>query len=58
MTTINLNQEQHGILQEILTSYLSDLSMEVGGTDKYEYREQLKHKEAILKEILAMLDSG
>lgn len=57
MTTLNLNQEQRETLQESLTSYLSDLRLEIADTDNHEFREQLKHKEVVLKDVLAMLES-
>jgi len=57
MTTLNLNQEQHETLQESLTSYLSDLRLEIADTDNDDFREQLKRKEVVLKEVLTMLES-
>lgn len=57
MTTLNLNQEQHKTLQETLTSYLSDLRLEIADTDNDDFREQLKHKEVVLNDVLAMLES-
>ena len=56
MTTLNLTQEQAETLKETLASYLSDLRLEIADTEKLEFRENLKKKEAILKEILAMLE--
>jgi len=57
MTTLNLNQEQRETLQESLISYLSDLRLEIADTDNHDFREQLKHKEVVLKDVLAMLES-
>lgn len=57
MTTLNLNQEQRETLQESLTSYLSNLRLEIADTDNHDFREQLKHKEVVLKDVLAMLES-
>lgn len=57
MTTLNLNQEQRETLQESLNSYLSDLRLEIADTDNHDFREQLKHKEVVLKDVLAMLES-
>ena len=56
MTTLNLTQEQAETLKETLASYLSDLRLEIADTEKLEFRENLKKKETILKEILAMLE--
>ena len=58
MTTFNLNQEQRETLQESLTSYLSDLRLEIADTGNHDFREQLKHKEVVLKEVLVILDSA
>ena len=55
MTTLNLTPEQAETLKEALTSYVSDLRMEIADTDNHDFRESLKQKEATLKEILAML---
>jgi len=57
MTTLNLNQQQRETLQESLTCYLSDLRLEIADTDNHDFREQLKHKEVVLKDVLAMLES-
>ncbi len=56
MTTLNLTPEQAETLKETLTSYLSDLRLEIADTEKLEFRENLKKQEATLKEILAMLE--
>ena len=53
--TLTLTDEQRDMLQGILTSYLSDLRMEVADTDSFEFRQGLKHKEAFLKDLLARL---
>ncbi len=55
MTTLNLSSEQTQVLKETLTSYLSDLRMEIAATENHDFREQLKQKEATLKEILELL---
>jgi 50S ribosomal subunit-associated GTPase HflX len=57
MTTLKLNEEQRATLQESMTSYLSDLRMEIADTDNHDFREQLKHKKTVLEEIHAMLES-
>lgn len=55
MTTLNLSSEQTETLKDTLTVYVSNLRMEIAGTDKFDYRESLKQKETTLKEILEML---
>ncbi len=55
MTTLNLSPEQAEVLKQTLTSYLSDLRLEISATDNHDFREQLKAKEETLKAILADL---
>jgi hypothetical protein len=57
MTTLNLNAEQAETLKNALTSYLSDLRMEIADTDNHDFRESLKQKEELLKQVLGMLES-
>jgi len=49
---INLTAEEAEMLNEILTSYLSDLRMEIADTDSMDYREELKKQEVLLKRLL------
>ncbi|MFK5947783.1 MAG: hypothetical protein QM500_03300 [Methylococcales bacterium] len=55
MKTLNFTPEQTEILKETLSSYLSDLRMEIVDTDNSEFREKLKKKKKVLNETLAML---
>lgn len=55
MLQIQLSTEEALLLCEILESYLGDLRAEFHHTDTFEYREELKHKEAILKKLLQQL---
>ncbi len=55
MTTLNLTPEQAEVLKETLNSYIQDLRMEISNTDKYDFREMLKKKEEMLKEIMSAL---
>jgi hypothetical protein len=54
---ITLTDEEAAILREALRSYVSDLRMEVADTDSMEFRENLKHEEAVLKKLLQRLDT-
>jgi hypothetical protein len=49
---LNLTAEEAEVLNEILTSYLSDLRMEISHTDSGFFRESLKEKENLLKKII------
>ena len=55
MTTLELKAEDVEQLRSILTSYLSDLRMEIAGTEQHDFREGLKRREAFIKELLVKL---
>jgi hypothetical protein len=55
MVTIELAPEDARLLGEVLESYLSDLRMEIAGTDSVSFRDNLKKTEAFLKGLLARL---
>lgn len=55
MVEISINEQEVGILKEILVSYLSDLRMEIADTDQMDFREALKKKEQFLKKLIALL---
>ena len=55
MVTIEVTPEDARLLREVLESYLSDLRMEIAGTDSVSFRENLKKTEAFLKGLLARL---
>ena len=54
---INLTAEETEMLNEILTSYLSDLRMEIADTDSMDFREELKKREVLLKRLLKDLEN-
>jgi hypothetical protein len=43
-------------LQRVLGRYLSELRMEIGRTDSYEYRQGLKAQRAVLRGVLMRLE--
>ena len=49
---IELEENEVETLREILENDLSDLSMEITGTDRKDYREKLKDKRHVLYKIL------
>jgi hypothetical protein len=55
MLQVLLSTEEALLLREILESYLGALRGEVHHTDSFEYREELKQKEATLKKLLQQL---
>ena len=57
MAQISLTQEEAAALREVLSSYLSDLRMEIADTDSMRFREGLKRQEEFLKRLLQQLDA-
>ncbi len=52
---IRLNQEEAAILRETLAADVSDLGMEIADTDRKDFRETLKRRKKVLREILHKL---
>ena len=52
---LELTAEAAGLLEEVLTEYLSDLRMEIADTDSQPLREALKKRELALRSILEQL---
>jgi hypothetical protein len=55
MPTLELTRSEADLLHEIAEEWLSDLRVEIGHTDNLDYREGLKRKEALLRDILERL---
>ncbi len=55
---LTLSFEEVGLLRRVLLGYLSDLRMEIAGTEDYGLREALHRDEATLREIIARLDEA
>lgn len=53
--TIQLADEEVGVLRSVLEEYISELRMEVSNTDNMDFREELKRKETILKSLVDRL---
>jgi len=56
MVRLELDRQQAEMLREMLEGYLGDLRMEVSQTDQMDFREELKKKEALLKDVIARLE--
>ena len=56
MFHIELSREEAQTLYQILRSDLSDLRMEIAGTEQKDFREFLKRREVFLKELLRRLE--
>ena len=55
MPRLELTPGEAKELRHVLKSYLSDLRMEVAGTDSFDFRQTLKRSEALLKRIIGQL---
>ncbi|BCR06771.1 hypothetical protein DESUT3_38400 [Desulfuromonas versatilis] len=55
MIQLNINAEERQILLEVLSADISDLRMEISGTDALDYREALKKRKAALKKVVSAL---
>jgi hypothetical protein len=53
--TIELTQAEVQELERVLASYLSDLRMEIAGTDSYDFRQALKERKVTLSHVLERL---
>jgi hypothetical protein len=50
--TIELSREEGQELESALSSYLSELRMEIADTDSYDFRQALKQRKALLNSVL------
>ncbi len=58
MIRIDLSKEELSAVNEILAAYLSDLRMEIAGTDNLEFRGSLKGREVLVNGLLERLASA
>ncbi len=58
MVTVQLNEEEAKVLQNILENYHSHLRLEIVGTYKREFRQALKDREKFLNEIIGRLEKA
>jgi hypothetical protein len=54
-TDLALTEEERNELRLALRISVTDLRMEISHTDRYEFREELKVKRAVLEEVLRRL---
>ncbi|MEJ2634761.1 MAG: hypothetical protein P8184_05660 [Calditrichia bacterium] len=55
MIQLEISKDEAVILKDYIESCLSDLRMEIAGTESMDFRERLKKKEAFLKRLLEQL---
>ena len=53
MLHIDLTVEERDLLEEMLDVCLADLRVEVSDTDRHDYKQMLKRREALLRKIIA-----
>lgn len=54
---LELSIEEAQLLDRILTTYVSDLRMEIGRTDRAEFRNGLKVEQVTIRNVLANLET-
>ncbi len=54
-TTLVLTAQERNELRLALRTYVTDLHMEIARTDRYEFREELKVRRAVLEEVFRRL---
>jgi hypothetical protein len=55
--TLHLTAAEAEKLAGILSSYLSDLRMEIADTDRMAFRDMLKERKALLQRLIADLEA-
>jgi len=55
MVRLELTADQAGILGDVLEQYLSELRMEIAGTEEMTFREGRKSTEILLKDLIPRL---
>jgi hypothetical protein len=55
---LELQPDEAELLKTTLTNRLSNLRMEIAGTENFEFRQGLKDDEETIKAILARLDKA
>ena len=58
MIQLMITEEERELLMDILENDISDLRMEIADTDRRGYREMLKKREILMKNIQQKLDQA
>ena len=58
MIRLELTPDEAATLRDVLADYASDLSMEIAGTDRKDFRDRLKDKKVVLWSVVERLDVG
>ena len=57
MPKLDLTGPEAELLRELAEEWLADLRLEIGHTDSKDYREALKWRESLLRDILERLEA-
>jgi hypothetical protein len=55
MQNFELTSEQVEVLREVLEHQISKMDVEVFRTDTHDFKEMLKHRRAVLEQVMAKL---
>ncbi len=55
--TLELTRREAEELVNVLESYLSELRMEIAGTDSWDYRQGLKERKVVLNQVLQQVQA-
>lgn len=58
MLNVDLTSSEAATLREVLETAISDLGMEIAGTDSQDFRERLKERREVLRKVLDGLSLG
>jgi hypothetical protein len=58
MAEFKISDEEARVLKELLQHKLSDLDVEIHRTDSLEFKDQLRHRRDLLKNVAARLPGG
>jgi hypothetical protein len=53
--SLEMNIDQADALRDALAEYLSELSVEIAGTESQDFRDRLKRRQALLREVMRSL---
>ena len=55
---LELSRPEFDLLRQVLERHISNLRMEIAGTEKYDWRKDMQADEERLKDVLARLDEA
>jgi hypothetical protein len=56
MVHLDFEDKEADLMKEILESYLFELTDEIGKTDKFSFREDLKDKRTFVKDMISKIE--